>query len=141
VYPVRGAVEHAVYENYRVQEFRLLLERAPNDPSALDRAGRLMYASHWSYGTCIGLGAPETDLLVRLARRAGVQAGIYGAKITGGGSGGTVAVLAREDARGVVAEIAAEYVRQTGRVPRVLEGSSAGAVEFGSRTVTPVGRR
>jgi galactokinase len=141
VYPVRGAVEHAVYENYRVQEFRLLLERAPNDPSALDRAGRLMYASHWSYGTCIGLGAPETDLLVRLARRAGVQAGIYGAKITGGGSGGTVAVLARADARPVVAEIAAGYARQTGRVPRLLEGSSPGAVDFGARTVTPMGRR
>jgi galactokinase len=140
VYPVRGAVEHAVYENYRVQEFRRLLERAPNDPSALARAGRLMYASHWSYGNCIGLGAPETDLLVRLARRAGVRAGIYGAKITGGGSGGTVAVLAQEDARGVVEEIAAEYARQTGRVPRVMEGSSAGAVEFGARSVTPVGR-
>jgi galactokinase len=139
VYPVRGAVEHAVYENYRAQEFRRLLERAPNDSSALDRAGRLMYASHWSYGNCIGLGAPETDLLVRLARRAGVRAGIYGAKITGGGSGGTVAVLAREDARGVVEEIAAEYARQTGRAPRLLEGSSPGAVPFGSRTVTPVG--
>lgn len=138
VYPVRGAVEHAVYENYRVQEFRRLLERAPNNSSALDRAGRLMYASHGSYGNCIGLGAPETDLLVRLARRAGAQAGIYGAKITGGGSGGTVAVLAREDARGVVEEIAAEYARQTGRVPRVLEDSYAGAVEFGSRTATPL---
>ena len=36
--------------------------------------------------------AEECDLLVDLARRR-ERAAIYGAKITGGGSGGTVAIL------------------------------------------------
>ena len=45
-----------------------------------------MYASHWSYGRRIGLGAPETDLLVRLAREAGPCAGIYGANAIVGAS-------------------------------------------------------
>ena len=49
-----------------------------------------MYQSHASYRRC-GLGSDGTDLLVDLARAAGVERGIYGAKITGGGSGGTVA--------------------------------------------------
>jgi hypothetical protein len=45
--------------------------------------------------------------------------------------------MARPDARPVVIEIAAEYARETGHAPRVLEGSSPGAVAFGSRVVTP----
>jgi L-arabinokinase len=141
VYPVRGTVEHAVYENHRVQEFidilnPLATERGGRSTEhALTRAGRLMYASHWSYGARIGLGAPETDLIVRLARRRGPTAGIYGAKITGGGSGGTVAILARSDARPVVEEIADEYARETGLTPRLLEGSSPGAVASGVRVL------
>ena len=50
-----------------------------------------MYESHASYSAC-GLGSDGTDRLVTLAREAGAARGIYGAKITGGGSGGTVAV-------------------------------------------------
>jgi L-arabinokinase len=134
-YPVRGAVEHAVYENSRVQRFIDLLDVAQVDPRALEKAGRLMYASHWSYGYRIGLGAPETDLLVRLARRAGPASGIYGAKITGGGSGGTVALLTTPSAGGAVGAIAAEYQRLTGHFQEVLEGTSPGAIASGTQTV------
>ena len=56
--------------------------------------GELMYESHASYGAC-GLGSGGTDLLVKLVRESGLATGLYGAKITGGGSGGVVAVLAR----------------------------------------------
>ena len=62
-----------------------------------ERLGALMYQSHGSYSAC-GLGSDGTDLLVALAREAGSAQGIYGAKITGGGSGGTVAILGRRDA-------------------------------------------
>jgi galactokinase len=120
-YSVRGAVEHAVYENARVLRFKSLLEQNPVEPHLLTRAGQLMYGSHWSYGRRIGLGAAETDLLVRLAREAGPTAGIYGAKITGGGSGGTVALLTNESARPMVEQISVEYARRTGREPEVLE--------------------
>jgi L-arabinokinase len=132
---VRGAVEHAVCENHRVQRFIELLAIAPEDPRALESAGRLMYASHWRYGHRIGLGARETDLLVSLAREAGPAAGLYGGKITGGGSGGTVALLAAPDARPTVDAIAAEYARRAGRLPEILEGTSSGAVAWGVRTV------
>jgi galactokinase len=135
-YPVRGAVEHAVYENDRVERFMALLGEAERKPTALIKAGRLMYASHWSYGNRIGLGSRETDLLVRLAREAGPAAGIYGAKITGGGSGGTVALLTTPDARPAVESTAAEYGSRTGRAAEVLEGTSPGAVAWGVRVVT-----
>ena len=134
-YLVLGAVEHAVFENHRVQRFIELLARAEQDPRALEKAGRLMYASHWSYGHRIGLGARETNLIVSLARQAGPAAGIYGAKITGGGSGGTVALLAAPDARPTVEAIAAEYARSIGRMPEILEGTSPGAIASGVQTV------
>ena len=56
--------------------------------------GELMSAAHDSYSAC-GIGSDGTDLLVELVREAGPQSGLYGAKITGGGSGGTVAILGR----------------------------------------------
>lgn len=126
-YPIRGAVEHAVYENRRVKQFIEHLEHASETGRALKGAGRLMYASHWSYGQRIGLGAPETDLLVRLARAAGPEAGVFGAKITGGGSGGTVALLTAVDGRLRVDSIAEEYADRTGREPQVLEVSRPGS--------------
>jgi hypothetical protein len=45
-----------------------------------------MYGSHLSYTNDAMLGADECDLLVDLVR-ARESAGLYGAKITGGGSG------------------------------------------------------
>jgi galactokinase len=134
-YPVRGAVEHAIYENHRVQRFTELLARAQKEPRALTAAGRLMYGSHWSYGHRIGLGAAETDMLVRLAREAGPEAGIYGAKITGGGSGGTVALLTTAAARPAVEAVAGEYAALSGRTPEILEGTSPGAIAYGIKTI------
>jgi galactokinase len=151
-YSVRGAVEHAVYENSRVQRFiRCLRDSAEaRGPAAeacqsskvgrspsllLEEAGKLMYASHWSYGKRIGLGAAETDLIVRLVRERGPRAGLYGAKITGGGSGGTVAILAAADAEPAVREIAAEYGARTGQATHLFAGTSPGALASGWQEV------
>ena len=68
----------------------------------------------------LGLGVSALDVLVArfdILSAAGASAGIYGAKITGGGSGGTVAILAREDAADRVRRIEAEYAERTGREP------------------------
>src|SRR5205823_3240880 len=92
--------------------------------------GELMYQSHASYGAC-GLGSAGTDCLVSLVRAGGPPAGLYGAKITGGGSGGVVAILARAGSREAVEGIAREYESLTGRSAMVLGGSSDGAVRFG----------
>jgi len=89
-----------------------------------------MYQSHASYSAC-GLGSSGTDALVGLVREAGPAAGLYGAKITGGGSGGVVAVLARAGSRSAVEGIVRDYERLTGRATMVLGGSSDGAARFG----------
>ena len=90
-----------------------------------------MYASHRSYSAC-GLGSPGTDELVGLVRESGAAAGLYGAKITGGISGGTVAVLGRRPAAGEsIKVITKEYARRTVHEPVVISGSSPGAGVFG----------
>jgi L-arabinokinase len=89
-----------------------------------------MYQSHLSYSAC-GLGSNGTDLLVRLVREAGPRRGLYGARITGGGSGGTVAVLARREASSSLKAIAERYAEETGYIPHIFSGSSPGAAAFG----------
>jgi L-arabinokinase len=68
---------------------------------------------------------------VRLVREVGPARGLYGAKITGGGSGGTVAVLGRRNAGVEVAKVAAEYTERAAVPSLVLGGSSPGACRFG----------
>jgi L-arabinokinase len=95
------------------------------------RLGALMYESHASYSAC-GLGSDGTDRLVALAREAGPARGIYGAKITGGGSGGTVAFLGDAASGDTVRAIAAQYASETGREAHIFEGSSPGAARVGA---------
>jgi galactokinase len=127
VYAVRQPAEHPIRENHRVGKFQRLLESGARAESQRAALGELMYESHESYSAC-GLGSSGTDALVDLVRSVD---GLYGAKITGGGSGGVVAVLARSGSRELVDEIAARYSRENGRLASVLGGSSAGAAAFG----------
>jgi L-arabinokinase len=132
-YRVCAPTAHPIYERQRAEEFRRLLTNA-SDEAACVRLGELMYGSHASYGRC-GLGATGTDRLVELVRREGAASGLYGARITGGGSGGTVAVLGRSDAGAAIARVADAYRRDTGHHPHVFEGSSPGVLAFGGRTI------
>jgi L-arabinokinase len=124
-YPVRRPTVHPVYENFRARTFLRLLEGGAAESAPL--LGELMYQSHASYSAC-GLGSNGTDRLVELARGFGPSRGIYGAKITGGGSGGTVAILGRRDAGEAIREIADRYFQDTGHAPSVFTGSSPGAL-------------
>jgi L-arabinokinase len=131
-YAVRTPTGHPIHEHERVSEWSRLLRR-DDDAGRAARMGELMYRSHDSYDAC-GLGSTGTDLLVDLARTAGEHEGIFGAKITGGGSGGTVAILARQDAVDRVHRIAEVYAEKTGREPYVFEGTSDGASVTGAWT-------
>jgi galactokinase len=134
VYAVRQPTEHPILEHARVAKFQRLLESGARSESQREALGELMYESHGSYSAC-GLGSSGTDALVDLVRTVGRENGLYGAKITGGGSGGVVAVLAREGSKSVVEDIASRYSRETGRAATVLGGSSPGAAAFGTMTV------
>jgi L-arabinokinase len=131
VYRVKACTAHPVYENNRVWRFRKIIEdlSAPGlaDPAELlVKAGHLMYASHQSYSDC-GLGDARTDELVALVKAAGPAQGLYGAKVTGGGSGGTVCILTYGDPGLAAAkEIHRHYCTQHGLQVLFFEGSSNG---------------
>jgi L-arabinokinase len=125
-YPVFAATKHPIYENARVNRFADILKNW----TGLDEAGalgELMYQSHNSYSTC-GLGSDGTDELVRLVQQ---EDRLYGAKITGGGSGGTVAVLAHRSAKPAIDRVVELYSQRTGHQPTIISGSSDGAGRFG----------
>lgn len=139
-YHVLSATDHHVLEARRVRNFALHLEDAAKLPAdspqrklALDKAGHLMYGSHLSYTRDALLGADECDLLVDMVRSRESK-GFYGAKITGGGSGGTVAILASTGPRvdAAIAEIMTEYQSRTGRKPEAFLHSSPGAWAMGT---------
>jgi L-arabinokinase len=93
-YPVRAAVSFPVHENARAAEAVRLLRgvRPGNRRQTLEAVGELMYHSHAGYGA-MGLGCPETDVMAQAVRQRGPGKGFYGARVSGGGSGGTVVVL------------------------------------------------
>jgi len=159
-YAIQQASRHPVYENMRTKLFAKLLEQraacekmraSPKGGTAVSASasgggtednaalaaslGSLMLQSHLSYSS-VGLGSAATDRLVNLA----VERGFGGAKITGGGSGGTVAIVAAssdtDDAD--IRKLADAYaVAQSGTSTLgggsssyVLRGSSPGAADF-----------
>lgn len=113
--------------------------QSPADLGPLEVLGELMFESHASYSAC-GLGSDGTNRLVNIvrehmasARSAGRPPALYGAKITGGGCGGTVCImgLAGLEGQQAVDEVVARYATATGHQPQVFEGSSVGAARFG----------
>jgi len=133
-YRVRAPTAHPIYERQRAEAFRrVLLERT--DERQRIELGEWMYGSHASYSAC-GLGSRGTDLLVELVRAEGASAGLYGARITGGGSGGTVAVIGRRDSMAAIGRVVDAYERATGYRPYVFAGSSPGVLAFGARSIT-----
>lgn len=135
-YPVRACTRYAVEENHRIELF-VELARLPltdHGGAAFRLMGDLMFQSHWSYTEC-GLGCEATDLLVELVRQEVPRGKLFGAKITGGGGGGTIAILGREDAGDAVERVVEQYAEARKCEPYVFEGSSMGADRFGVRVI------
>lgn len=111
--PLNRRVRHVVEENARVQQAVEALWARD-----LLRLGALFYASHRSMRDDYEVSIPEIDVLVELAR---AEPAIYGARLTGGGFGGSVVMLAPPaNAPAVAARLARSYALTTGRTPRVL---------------------
>lgn len=142
-YHVRAATAHHVLEHGRVTRCVELLKaagkaRGTRKEAAMRRVGRLMVASHHSYGLRARMGHACTDKLVAMVRSSGPGSGFYGGKITGGGCGGTVAILMRDDAgtRRKLAELRERYSQETGRETTLFEGTSPGATALGTVRLT-----
>jgi galactokinase len=96
-------VRHVATENDRVRAVVAALERTPPD---LDALGRLFRAGHDSLRDDFEVSTPELDVLVDLAYEHGAVA----ARMTGGGFGGSIVVLAeRSGARELADAVLAAY--------------------------------
>ena len=110
--PLNRRARHVVTENQRVLEAVEAFHAAD-----LAAAGALLSASHVSMRDDFEVSTPDIDLLVSIAARHDV----YGARLTGGGFGGSIVALTpRDSARRAAELIAAEYSRRSGRVGSVL---------------------
>jgi galactokinase len=111
--PLDRRVRHVLSENRRVRE-TVDAFRAGN----LAEAGRLFLESHASLRDDFEVSVPEVDALVELAMRA---PGTYGARLTGGGFGGSIVALAEDSQAREAARTTVEgYARQTGKTARVM---------------------
>lgn len=131
-YPVRGAARYATEENLRVRMIAALLDSAPSKipDCTLHLIGEILCQSHTAYSEC-GLGSEACDQLVSLAR----DAGFAGAKMTGGGAGGVVAVLGRSGDESALKRMVQEYASMCGSMPHIFQGSSNGADAFAVRAL------
>jgi galactokinase len=104
---------HVITEDERVLEAVTALES-----SDLSRLGELFYASHASMRDDFEVSTPEVDLLVDVAR---ADADVHGARLTGGGFGGAVVILARGGSgKSVGQRVAATYAVRSGQRPTLL---------------------
>jgi galactokinase len=111
--PLDRRARHVITENQRVVDAKAAMEAG--DAVAL---GALFNGSHVSQRDDYEVSVPEVDLLVGLAQ---AEAGVYGARLTGGGFGGSIVALVREGEAGdVAARVVREYGRQSQRAATVL---------------------
>ncbi|TMD60718.1 MAG: galactokinase [Chloroflexi bacterium] len=105
-------VRHVVSENERVQEAAAALSGGD-----VGRLGQLFDASHASQRDDFDVSIPEVDALAAALRHAGA----LGARLTGGGFGGSVVAVAALGTEREVAKAARlAYERQSGRKASVI---------------------
>lgn len=98
---------HVIGENRRVREGCKLLEHG-----RLEAFGRLMFESHESSISNFDNSCRELDVVVSAARRI---PGVLGARLSGGGFGGSAVVLVNpRDAETVAHALGAAYEQKTG---------------------------
>jgi galactokinase len=99
---------HVITEIQRTVDFAAAMEQR-----AYDRAGELMYASHASLRDDYAVSCVELDTLVEIARAV---PSVYGARMTGGGFGGCIVALVKDDAVAPLTKaLETEYQRRCGQ--------------------------
>jgi galactokinase len=108
---LRRQARHVITENRRVLDAAKLLRAGQ-----LSRVGLLLTVSHASLRDDFAVSWPEADAAVESA----IEAGAQGARMTGGGFGGSGLALVPPGATAdVAAAVAARFARQGWRAPMI----------------------
>ncbi|MET8988575.1 galactokinase [Nonomuraea wenchangensis] len=113
----RKRTMHVVTENHRVEALIGLLRAG-----AVTEIGALLNASHLSLRDQYEVSSPELDLAVEAALRGGAR----GARMTGGGFGGSaIALVADDRLQSVQDSVSAAYAERGFQAPRFLPATPA----------------
>lgn len=114
--PVNRRARHVVGEIARTRKAAEALAH-----SNYDELGPLMAASHDSLRDDFEVSCKELDLMVEIARSIGRYGGVIGARMTGGGFGGSTVTLCESDrAEAIAATLAEKYEAATGIKPQIF---------------------
>ncbi len=113
---------HVISENARVGAAAAALESGD-----LATFGHLMAASHQSLRDAYEVSCAELDLLVELANQC---AGVYGARMTGGGFGGcTINLIAADHVEEFKRQVPLSYKDATSITPKIYVCEAVGGAE------------
>lgn len=99
---------HVVTENARVQDAVKAIKAKD-----LKTLGNLFYESHKSMRDDYNVSIPEIDTLVELCMK---DPDCFGARLTGGGFGGSIVAIAKKGSgKGIAQKVIAEYKKMTGQ--------------------------
>ncbi|WP_240645768.1 galactokinase [Georgenia sp. SYP-B2076] len=121
----RRRVRHVVTEIARVRELAALLRAHPGAAlrEVLDQVGAILDTSHVSARDDYEISSPELDLAVTASRAAGA----HGARMTGGGFGGSaVALVEAAHAKDIADAVARAFAGAGFHAPAFLLASAAG---------------
>jgi galactokinase len=126
---VRGGpvARHVVTENARVHATADALRAGD-----VERAGRLFTESHASLRDDFRISTEELDVLVEELERAGA----YGARLTGGGFGGSVVAICAVERVEDVAAATEPYARRTGRAATAIRCRAVGGAQLPSSSAS-----
>lgn len=89
-----------------------------NDYSSI---GQLMKDSHDSLRDDFEVSCPELDLMVKIAEDIGLEGGVLGSRMTGGGFGGSTVTLCQKDkAQEIAALMHEKYLAETQITPEIF---------------------
>lgn len=112
---LKRRARHVVTENQRVHEAVAALKSGD-----VERLGQLFYQSHDSMSEDYAVSIPEIDQLVKICSE---QPDVYGARLTGGGFGGSIVAIAKPGTGAKVAKAVVErYQKETSHNATILVG-------------------
>jgi galactokinase len=116
---------HVIEENERtVKCVEMIKARRWTD------VGGFLYSSHNSLKNLFEVSCEELDIVVELAQQIGIDGGIYGCRMTGGGFGGcTVALVKSNMVQDIAGKLIDGYKEQTGIEPAVFASRPANGAE------------
>lgn len=103
--------QHVISENERTLQ---TVEEIRN--SNWPAVGEYMYGSHYSLRDDFEVSCKELDVVVEICRSIGIEGGVYGCRMTGGGFGGSCVALVKAEAADTISN----------RISTVYKSATAG---------------